>query len=123
MFEPAGEPGYTREGNMSPPHIPLNQIVIIPGRVTDQYATPSRCFAIPVRPGKVWTVVPSARVAKLADAPDLGSGVLGRGGSSPPSRTTPPSSPTTPIPRTPPRLSHPTQHPPGNTVASRRCRD
>ncbi len=29
-----------------------------------------------------------ARVAELADAPDLGSGVLGRGGSSPLSRTT-----------------------------------
>ena len=29
-----------------------------------------------------------ARVAELADAPDLGSGALGRGGSSPLSRTT-----------------------------------
>ena len=31
---------------------------------------------------------PVARVAELADAPDLGSGALGRGGSSPLSRTT-----------------------------------
>lgn len=88
MFEPTGEAGYTHVGNMRAPHIALYQIVIIPARVTDQYATPSRCFAIPVRPGKVWTVVPLARVAKLAYAPDLGSGVLGRAGSSPASRTT-----------------------------------
>ena len=87
MFEAAGELGYTGVGNVRLPHIEVYQIVISPGEVTDQYATPAQCFAIPVRPGKVWTVVPLARVAKLAYAPDLGSGVLGRAGSSPASRT------------------------------------
>ena len=37
--------------------------------------------------------VHSARVAKLADAPDLGSGVLRRVGSNPTSRTTPQNQP------------------------------
>lgn len=73
---------------MSPPHIARYLIVIIAGRVTHEYATPIQRFAIRPETGRVCTVVPSARVAKLADAPDLGSGVHGRGGSSPPSRTT-----------------------------------
>ncbi len=73
---------------MSPPHIARYPIVIIAGRVTHEYATPIQRFAIRPETGRVCTVVPSARVAKLADAPDLGSGVHGRGGSSPPSRTT-----------------------------------
>ncbi len=74
---------------MSPPHIVRYLIVIIAGRVTREYATPLQSFAIGSQTGRVCTVVPSARVAKLADAPDLGSGVHGRGGSSPPSRTDP----------------------------------
>jgi hypothetical protein len=46
---------------------------------------PSRCRAADQRFGPVAT---DARVAEVVDAQDLGSCAFGRGGSSPPSRTT-----------------------------------
>lgn len=65
MFELAGEGAYLPRRNMSTPHIEVYRIVIIAGRVTGQYETPAHVFAIPPRPGRVWTVVPSSASGEI----------------------------------------------------------
>ena len=59
------------------------QRIVKEGLAADPH--PKLSLAKPGDPRLILT--PRARVAELADAPDLGSGVLGRGGSSPLSRT------------------------------------
>jgi hypothetical protein len=81
---------------------PAAQAILVVGQVGCKLRPKSRPLvgrltysltAPPIKWGRFCFAQQLARVAELADAPDLGSGAVRRGGSSPPSRNLPSASP------------------------------